>query len=164
MSPKFITTLFLLLFVASSHAVVDVYTFENEARRLRYMTFIDEMRCPKCQNQNLAGSSSQIAEDLRRELHRMIEEGRTDEEIVDFMVSRYGDFVLYRPKVQQNTLVLWGGPVLLALIAALVLGMIVRRRRVPKTSDEATLSDLERQRLSGMLASGDRAKPETTSR
>src|SRR5699024_7928946 len=74
-----------LLFAMTAQAAIDVYEFESDVQRLRYQNFIDEMRCPKCQNQNLSGSDSPIATDLRRELHELIVDGRSDKEIVDFM-------------------------------------------------------------------------------
>lgn len=111
-----------LLLARGALAAIDVYEFDDEAQRARYQTFIDEMRCPKCQNQNLSGSDSPIAADLRRELHRLLKEGYSDEEIVDFMVARYGDFILYKPRMQSSTYLLWLAPlglVLLALLAGL---------------------------------------------
>ena len=81
--------LLVLLPWLAAQAAVDVREFDSEADRQRYQSFIDEMRCPKCQNQNLAGSDSPIAKDLRDQVYRMIEEGRSDKEIVDFKVYRY---------------------------------------------------------------------------
>src|SRR5690625_1667978 len=87
------------------------YEFDNEVDRKRYVSFIEEMRCPKCQNQNLSGSDSPIAADLRRELYFLIQDGRSDMEIVDFMVERYGEYILYRPRLSSATVLLWFGPV-----------------------------------------------------
>lgn len=112
-----------------AHAVIDGYEFDDEVTRERYLAFIEEMRCPKCQNQNLAGSDSPIAADLRRELYRMLDEGKSDKEIVDFMVARYGDYVLYRPQVKADTLLLWGLPGVLLLVGFGVLALTVRQRR-----------------------------------
>ena len=94
--------LLLCLFSSLSMAVVETYDFDNEVDRNRYHQFVDELRCPKCQNQNLAGSNAPIAKDLRRELHRLLQDGQTDTQIVDFMVDRYGDFVLYRPRLMPR--------------------------------------------------------------
>lgn len=142
-----------LLFSAGASAVVEVHTFDNETQRQRYQHFIDELRCPKCQNQNLAGSNSPIAEDLRRELVRLLHEGKSDAEIIDFMVARYGDYVLYRPKLQSNTLVLWGGPILLAIIGLLTLVFILRRRHSGTAEPLANtaLSEQEQERLARVL-------------
>ncbi len=77
---------------------------------VRYQKFIEELRCPKCQNQNLAGSNSPISEDLRREIYRLIDDGKSDTEIVQFMLDRYGDFILYRPRLTSETAILWAAP------------------------------------------------------
>ena len=77
----------------------------------RLLGLSEELRCLVCQNQNIADSNAELAQDLRREIRGMIKDGKSDKEIIDFMVTRYGDFVLYRPPVQGNTLLLWGGPV-----------------------------------------------------
>jgi len=119
-----------LLLVTSAQAAIDIYTFEDDVQRLRYQSFIEELRCPKCQNQNLAGSDSPISADLRREVHRLIMEGQSDKEIIDFMVSRYGEYVLYRPRAQGATLILWFAPVLLLVLAlVVVLGLFASKRR-----------------------------------
>src|SRR5690606_7310253 len=117
------------LFSLHGRAVIDTHEFESDVQRLRYQSFIDEMRCPKCQNQNLSGSDSPIAMDLRRELYVMIRDGRSDKEIVDFMVERYGDYILYRPRVTPVTMLLWFGPAVLLLIGIIILIVIVRQRR-----------------------------------
>ena len=77
-------------------SVIETYQFEDEQLRERYQRFTHELRCPKCQNQNLSGSNSPIAKDLRRELYRLLLEGQSDQQITEFMVARYGEFVLYR--------------------------------------------------------------------
>src|SRR5690625_1846869 len=100
---------------------IDAYEFDNEVDRKRYVSFIEEMRCPKCQNQNLSGSDSPIAADLRRELYFLIQDGRSDMEIVDFMVERYGEYILYRPRLSSATVLLWFGPVVLLILAIVIL-------------------------------------------
>lgn len=133
-------------------AAIDVYEFSDEDDRRRYQKFLEELRCPKCKNNNLAGTNSEIAEDLRRELHKMVIEGKTDEEIIDFMVSRYGDFVLYRPRLQANTIALWAGPVVFLLTGVVAIGwIVVRRRRL--ASAKAELSEEEQKQLAAILAS-----------
>ncbi len=118
-----------VFFAPLSHAVIETYQFDDNAQRKRYQVFIEELRCPKCQNQNLSGSNSPIAEDLRRELHRMILEGQGDQQVVDFMVARYGDFVLYRPPLDKNTALLWGAPAILLFIGVLVVIVFVRGQK-----------------------------------
>jgi cytochrome c-type biogenesis protein CcmH len=144
--------LFLLMALCAGavSAAIDPYQFEREADRLRYQQFIAELRCPKCQNQNLAGSDAPIAQDLRQQLYLLIREGKSDREITDFMVARYGEFVLYRPPLDARTALLWALPALLLLIGIGVIVMIVRRhRRAAPESRE--LSNTERARLQALL-------------
>lgn len=138
----------LLLMATLAHAVVETYDFSREEDRARYQRFTYELRCPKCQNQNLADSNAPIAADLRRELHRLLEEGRNDDEIVEFMVQRYGEYVLYRPRLEPRTWILWGAPAAMLLGGVFVMaGMLRRSRRTrPQALDEA-----ERARLAGIL-------------
>jgi len=145
----------LCLSLGSAWAVVDLREFDNEADRKRYQSFIEQMRCPKCQNQNLAGSNSPIAEDLRDQIYRLIQDGRSDKEIVDYMVERYGEYVLYQPRLSPATLVLWIGPPLLLLIGVIVLIRVVIRRRsqqVAAGTFEEELNDGEREHLSQLLS------------
>jgi len=121
----------LLFFVAPAFAqAVDpaplVFRDQAEARRFHALT--EELRCVKCQNQSLADSNAQIAHDLRREVLELMREGRSDAEVKDFLVARYGEFVLYRPRVEGTTWLLWFGPVLLVLAGGFVVARIVRRR------------------------------------
>lgn len=151
----------LLLFGGPVLAVVETFEFDEEATRQRYLKFIEELRCPKCQNQNLAGSDAPIAKDLRQELHRLLNEGLSDEEIVDYMVQRYGDYILYRPRLQARTVALWVTPALLLLLAVVLLLRAQKRRAVATTTaaNSADLNDAERQRLSRLLdASGEDRK------
>lgn len=132
------------------HAAIDPYQFADEQQRVRYQHFVAELRCPKCQNQNLAGSDAPVATDLRRELHRLIIEGKSDREIVDYMVGRYGDFILYRPPLDSRTAVLWALPAALLLIGAIVIAVIVRRhRRAPASTP---LDAAERARVDALLS------------
>lgn len=133
------------------YAGIDTYEFNSPDERDRYGQFIEELRCPKCKNQNLVGSNSPIAKDLRRELHRLIVEGETDDGIKTFMVDRYGDFVLYRPPLQKNTYVLWYGPLVMLLVALLVLGFIIfNRSKTPNVN--GGLTDGEQESLEAFLS------------
>jgi cytochrome c-type biogenesis protein CcmH len=143
--------LLLVLLAGPLHAAVETFDFATEEQRQRYLEFAQELRCPKCQNQNLADSNAPIAEDLRGELHRLLLEGKTDEEIVDFMVTRYGEYVLYEPRLETKTLLLWGAPVLMLCGGLLVLAGIVRRARRSGAARAAALSDAERRRLEELL-------------
>ncbi|GAW97948.1 MULTISPECIES: cytochrome c-type biogenesis protein [Colwellia] len=111
---------------------VDTYEFRDEVTKIRFQALTKELRCPKCQNQNLAGSNSPIAADLRKELYELLQQGKADSEIVNFMVERYGEFVLYRPRVSALTYILWFGPALLILLGIIVVIVVVRRKPVAK--------------------------------
>ena len=145
---------FLLALAMGARAGVEVYDFSSEEGYARYQQLTFELRCPKCQNQNIADSNADISRDLRKEVHRLIEEGRSDQEIVDYMVERYGDFVHYRPPVDASTLILWVGPVVLVVVGvAAVLWWGRRRRRLQPDSSDPLMPD-ERSRLDLLLSTG----------
>jgi cytochrome c-type biogenesis protein CcmH len=102
--------------------------FEDPAMQARYENLIGEVRCLKCQNQTIKDSNAFLASDLRREIRRLMVEGKTDEEIFDFLVTRYGEFALYRPRMSGKTLFLWLAPLVLVLAGGLIAVRIVRRR------------------------------------
>jgi cytochrome c-type biogenesis protein CcmH len=102
--------------------------FETLEQEMRFAELTAELRCTVCQNQNLADSDAPLAQDLRAEIHQMILAGRSDGEIKTFLVERYGDFVLYRPPVQGNTLALWAVPVVLLFGGAVAVFFVVRNR------------------------------------
>ncbi|WP_420599274.1 cytochrome c-type biogenesis protein [Neptuniibacter sp.] len=151
---KQIICMLLLILPLGLQAAIDTYEFEDEATRERFNKLTFELRCPKCQNQNLQDSNSPIASDLRNEIYKMLQAGNDDNEIVDFMVARYGDFVLYRPPVNQMTYVLWYGPAALVLIGVIVVLVISRKKKKINTNGEdleTHLSDEESQRLKKIL-------------
>jgi len=114
-----------------------------------------ELRCLVCQNETIADSNAELAVDLRREIRGMIRDGRSDHEIIDFMVVRYGDFVLYRPPVKGLTLLLWGGPALLLLVSLGALFAYLRRRTGRLADTDAPLSPEEARRLDALLKESD---------
>ena len=135
-----------------AHAAIDTYEFAKEGDRERFRELTKELRCPKCQNQDLADSNAPIATDLRREIFRMLGEGKDNQQIIDFMVDRYGDFVRYKPALTSKTVVLWFGPLALLVGGVVVIGVIVgRRRRTARAEASDTLSAEERQRLDTLL-------------
>ena len=145
--------LLAVLFLASSMpllAAIDAYPFPNEELEERYDVLIAELRCPQCLNTNLAGSDAMIAQDLRRETHRMLLEGYSNEEILGFMHRRYGDFILYDPKISIGTVALWFGPPALLVLAFIILLRILRRDQV-----EASLSADERVKIDRLLEGRD---------
>ena len=144
---RFMTSLMLMVcLLPSARAAIDAYPFPDEQHEVRYQSLIAELRCPNCLNTNLAGSDAMIAEHLRREVHRMLLEGKSDDEILSFMYERYGDFILYEPRLKTGTLMLWFGPLVLGLLAGFVFLRMVRRRAVSRA-----LTAEEQQRLESLL-------------
>lgn len=110
-----------------------------------------ELRCLVCQNQTIADSNAELAQDLRREIRSMIKDGKTNPEIIDFMVVRYGDFVLYRPPVKGITLLLWGGPIALMLLGLIVLVRYLRRRAQRLADETRPLTADQTSRANALL-------------
>jgi cytochrome c-type biogenesis protein CcmH len=125
---------------------------EDPAVEKRLVNISEELRCLVCQNESLAGSQADLAKDLRREVRDLIKEGKSDTEVKDFLVSRYGDFVLYRPQVKPVTYLLWAGPFVLLLIGIALLINYLRRRG--RQVAEAPLSEADRQRAEALLKDG----------
>ncbi|VVO04164.1 cytochrome c-type biogenesis protein [Pseudomonas fluorescens] len=142
---------FGLSIAGMAHAAIDTYEFANDADRERFRELTKELRCPKCQNQDIADSNAPIAADLRKEIFRMLGEGKDNQQIIDFMVDRYGDFVRYKPALTSKTAVLWFGPAGLLLGGIVIIAVIIRRRRVQRTDTPDTLSTEERKRLDQLL-------------
>lgn len=134
-----------------AHAAIDTYQFADDAERERYHVLTKELRCPKCQNQDIADSNAPIAADLRREIFRMLGEGKDNQQIIDFMVDRYGDFVRYKPALTARTWLLWFGPGILLLGGFGMLALIVRKRRTQAAGGTVDLSPEERERLTKLL-------------
>jgi len=134
-------------------------TFANEATPLaddpvteqRLISISEEMRCLVCQNESLAGSRSELANDLRREIRILIKEGKSDDQIRNFMVERYGDFVLYRPPVKPVTWLLWIGPFVILGIG--IAGLLTYLRRRNNSVPNVTLTDLDNQKIDALLNS-----------
>lgn len=125
---------------------------ENPQAEARLKALAVELRCLVCQNQTLADSNAPLAEDLRREVRDMIAKDMSDQEIIDFLVERYGDFVLYRPPLRATTTLLWIGPFVLLAIGGTALILAVRRRQ--KTLLEVIVSDADHQRVEQLLSNG----------
>ena len=140
----------LIVWGSVSVARIDTFVFDTPQDEQRFKKLSAELRCLVCQNQNLADSNAELAMDLRREVYNMIKDGKSDADIIDFMVARYGDFVLYRPPVKPVTYMLWIGPLILFVIGAVVLVMFVRRR-TDDVLEGGELSGEEQSRLKGLL-------------
>lgn len=126
----------LLLLCGTAQAIDTEPPLPDPVQRERYDQLVHEVRCLVCQNQTIGDSTAPLAADLRREIRRMVSEGRGEGEIKTFLIDRYGDFVLYRPRFQRTTLLLWLAPALLVAIGAVAMIRIVRRRaRLPADVD-----------------------------
>jgi len=135
---KLVAGTMLFLFVSAAVAIDTDKAFDDPELQARYEHIIEEVRCLKCQNQSIKDSNAFLAGDLRREIRRMLSEGKTDDEIYDFLVTRYGEFALYRPRMSGKTLVLWIAPIALLLAGGFVLVNILRRRMaMPMEGDAA---------------------------
>lgn len=131
-----------------AQAVIETYAFSSPDLEARYHLLSQELRCPKCQNQNIADSNAPIARDLRVVLFEQLEAGATDDEILAFMVARYGEFVRYRPGIDRQTLLLWAAPALLLSVGTAGLIGHFRQRRVRRPE---VLTDVERDQVEQLL-------------
>ena len=129
-------------------AVIETYEFSSPDLEVRYHQLSQELRCPKCQNQNIADSNAPIARDLRVVLHEQLEQGATDDEILAYMVARYGEFVRYRPGVDRNTVLLWTAPGLLLIFGAA--GLLFHFRQRPEAA-ASELTEAEQAEIARLL-------------
>ena len=143
---KIVLCLFLL--IQSVHAEIEVYQFTSPELELRYQSLTEELRCLVCQNQNIADSHAELAQDLRRKVYEMLSSGQSNAQIIDYMTERYGDFGLYRLPFNVRTILLWFTPVLALLIGALGFMSILNRR---ETNADEQLSQKELARIKELL-------------
>jgi len=133
-----IASLMLVVAAPLAFAIDSEKAFDDPVLQARYEAIIEEVRCLKCQNQSIKDSNAFLASDLRREIRRMLGEGKTDAEVYDFLVARYGEFALYRPRMSGKTLVLWIAPAALLLAGAFLLVNIVRGRMAMPIDDDTS--------------------------
>jgi cytochrome c-type biogenesis protein CcmH len=143
-------TAVLLLIPAAEAENENNYQFDNEQQRTTYQQLTKELRCPKCQNQNIGDSNAPLAEDMRDRSYQMLKEGQSREKIIEFMVARYGDFVHYQPPFTTVTSILWWGPLLIVIIGIGVAESLTRKKKAA-----VELTQEERQRLQQLRKSGD---------
>jgi cytochrome c-type biogenesis protein CcmH len=134
---RFLVFLAAALLVSSVFAIDQEKRFDDPKLQARYEKLISEVRCLQCQNQSIKDSNVSLAADLRREIARMIDEGQSDEQIAEFLVVRYGEFALYRPRTTGKTLVLWLAPFLLVLFGGFALMRVVKHRMSLPIDDES---------------------------
>lgn len=157
MRPWLLSLLLLTLLPATLQAAIEVYEFQDPALEARYYQLIQVLRCPKCQNQNIAGSNAPLSADLRSRVHIMLHQGHSDGEIVEALVARYGSFITYRPPLNLTTLLLWFGPLLGVMVAVVLVARWIRNNQ-----QESPLEDLnptERQQLSQALNGQEEPRP-----
>ena len=145
--------LLLALAAAGAHANEAAPLADDPVVEQRLLVIAEEVRCLVCQNESLAGSRADLAQDLKREIRGLIRQGKTDAEIMDFLVSRYGDYVRYRPPMKPTTWLLWGGP--FALLAAGLAGLLVFVRRRPRAPSAELTADEQRE-AAALLGGTDR--------
>jgi cytochrome c-type biogenesis protein CcmH len=126
----------LVVLAVPALAIDTQRAFDDPALQARYEQINRELRCLVCQNQTIADSNATLAQDLRREVREMIEAGKSDAEIREFMIERYGDFVLYRPRMTPVNFLLWGAPVLLLLLGTFI-GIRIIRKQAASVDDES---------------------------
>jgi len=149
---KKLFVLMTLLLSFSAAAVIDVYDFETEEQEALFRTLAAELRCPKCQNNNLADSNASIAKDMRQKTYNMVIEGKTEDEIVTYWIDRFGNFVLYKPPVTIGTAILWVGPGLFVIFGGIIIVRNSRRKVRVETDDrDDELTGAEKDRLAKIL-------------
>ena len=132
---KKLFVLMTLMLSFSVAAAIDVYDFETEEQEALFRTLTAELRCPKCQNNNLADSNASIAKDMRQKTYNMVIEGQNEDQIVTYWIDRFGNSVLYKPPVTLGTAILWVGPGLFVLFGGLIIVRNSRRKGSVETDD-----------------------------
>lgn len=134
--------LILLAFPLTAVSGIEIHQFSSEENEKTYDKLVYELRCLVCQNQNLADSNAELAVDLRKQVFEMVEAGSSKQDVVDFMVARYGDFVLYRPPMQANTTLLWIGPFIILIIGIGIALIFIRRHKLSTEDTNQQENDL----------------------
>ena len=143
------TAVLFLLMATASIATIDAYEFENAQQEEDFSVLVQELRCPKCQNQNIADSNAGLAKDIKDRAYKLLRDGKSKDYITNYMVERYGDFITYRPPVTKNTWVLWFGPLILLVVVVLVL--VLRKSADSKPQGSAHITTEQKQRVDALL-------------
>jgi cytochrome c-type biogenesis protein CcmH len=151
MRTLFVLSLLGLLWISNAHAADIPVDFTSPNDQLRYNQLLEELRCLVCQNQSLADSHADLAQDLRTEVYNMIVSGEPNADIIKFMVERYGDFVLYKPPMKTTTWLLWFGPALLVITALTIVIVAARKNKAQR----APLSEADRESIRRLIDSND---------
>ncbi len=144
---------FILLFSSSLSAKIELHEFDSPQQQKLYKTLSEQLRCLVCQNQNLADSNAELAQDMRQKTFQMVKQNKSKTQIVDYWVTRYGDFVLYNPPFKRSTLILWIGPFLLLLVALYFAKKIVENGKNDSqpTADQLTKTKNDHQAVQKLL-------------
>lgn len=148
---RLILTLLMSVMLGSADATFDVRQFNTPEDEARYKALIEELRCTVCQNQNIADSNAELAADLRRKTYELVQQGMSNREITNFMVERYGNFVLYRPPLSAGTLILWAGPFLALAFGGFLLLRVISRRRARADDGSAAADKVKLRRAQDLL-------------
>lgn len=140
-----------LLFSSISMAAIDTFEFDNAQQEQTFNDLTKLLRCPKCQNQNISDSNAELAKDLRNKTYELVVQGKSEQEVVDYMVARFGNFVIYDPPLTPVTVFLWAGPLVFILLGLLIWFKQARRNR----NNKNVLDEQEQQRLKMLLAQQD---------
>ena len=147
---SFIAAVFLFIAVNSFASTIETFKFDNAEQEALYQSLIVELRCLVCQNQSIADSNAELAQDMRRKTYELIMAGKSEREIMDFMAERYGDFMLYRPPMEPMTYVLWFGPAIVLVVGFIFAMRFIRRQE--KTPNAEVLSEHDIERLKELQA------------
>jgi cytochrome c-type biogenesis protein CcmH len=150
---KYLVLLLGFVMGATALAAIETYRFDTPAQEASYKRLVAELRCLVCQNQNIADSNAELAQDLRRKTYELLKAGKTEAEISAYMVQRYGDFVLYQPPLKRQTLLLWIGPFLILALGIFILFRVILRRS--RSARQADLSDAQHKKAAQLLKGED---------
>ena len=139
-----IAVIFLFMTANSFASTIETFKFENAEQEALYQSLIVELRCLVCQNQSIADSNAELAQDMRRKTYELIMAGKSEREIMGFMAERYGDFMLYRPPMEPMTWALWFGPVIVLVVGFIVAMRFIRRQEKTAVTEDLSGHDLER--------------------
>ena len=141
---RFVLFTALLFAIAANAAPIETFQFDSPETEQTFHKLSEELRCLVCQNQNIAESNAELAQDLRLEMYNMLASGKTEDEIVDFMVQRYGDYVLYRPPFKPMTWLLWFGPLIIFIMGVIFAVRFMRSQAEEKPAEALSEEDLQR--------------------
>ena len=141
---RYFYVILLALSFSVSASSIQAYSFDNKEQEKAYQSLIDDLRCLVCQNQNIAESNAELAKDMRRKTYEMVKQGKSEKEISAFMVTRYGDFVLYRPPFEPMTWLLWFGPLIIFIIGLIFVVRFMKLQNAAAQVESLSEEDVER--------------------